>query len=117
MPEGSVAHIVQKRRHSAKRLGVVAARQLTVADVMQAFVENINHTAGHMHGADNVLEPSMFGRGVNPPSGLQLVNLPQSLEPRVIKQHPFRGFAIGHNRDERHIAVNRIMNEAFASIA
>ena len=58
----------------------------------------------------------MLGRGKNPPGGLQLVDLPQALQPGVVEYFPLAGFALGSpaGRSERDIAVDRIVAEPFA---
>jgi hypothetical protein len=48
-----------------------------------------------MHDTQNVLEPHVFGGGENPPGGLQLVDLSESLHPGVIDQFLFGGFRCG----------------------
>ena len=58
----------------------------------------------------------MLGRGKDPPGGLQLVDLPQPLEPGVVDDLLLGDLALGqpHRRGERDIAVDRIVAEAFA---
>jgi len=41
-----------------------------------------------MHRAHDVLKARVFGRGKYPPGGLQLMDLPQPLDPRVIDDLP-----------------------------
>ena len=69
-----------------------------------------------MHRAEHVLKPRVFGRGEDPPGGLQLVNLPKPLEPGVVDQFALGDFALGQSdrRGEGDVAVDRIVAEAFA---
>ena len=63
---------------------------------------------------DDVLKPCVLGRRIDPPGCLQLVNLPQPLQPRMIEQHPFAGFARFNDRRKGDIPVNWIVTEALS---
>ena len=64
-----------------------------------------------------MLKPGVFGRWKHPPGGLQLMNLPQPLQPRMIDNLPLGNFARGKSfvRHQRHVAVERIVTEGFAA--
>ena len=70
-----------------------------------------------MHGPQNVLEARVFGRGEDPPGGLQLVNLPQPLKPGVVDDLLLGrlAFVQPYPRRERNIPVDRIMAQALTS--
>ena len=85
MAERSVADIVQQCGQSHQRLDVPAAGHVR-AGFAEAIVERGHRPARQVHGPEHVLEPRMFGRGKNPPGGLQLMNLPEPLEPGVVDQ-------------------------------
>src|SRR5437016_5547497 len=70
-----------------------------------------------MHHTKNVLEARMFGRGKNPPRGLQLMNLPQSLEPRMIDDLPLGNLAGRETfvRHQWHVTVQRVVTQGFAA--
>ena len=51
---------------------------------MQAGIESFDSLAGQVHGPEDVLEPRMFGGGENVPGGLELMDLSQALQPRVV---------------------------------
>ena len=48
-----------------------------------------------MHDAQHVLEAGMLGGGIDPPGGLQLMDLPQPLDPGMVDDLAFRDFALG----------------------
>ena len=56
----------------------------------------------------------MFGCWINPPSGLQLVDLPQPLQPGTVQQLPFGRFAVVHHRDKRDVTVDWVKTEALS---
>ena len=64
-----------------------------------------------MHDAQHVLETGVFRRGKDPPCGLQLVDLPQPLYPRMIDDLAFRHFAIdgAAGAGEGDVAVDGIV--------
>jgi hypothetical protein len=68
-----------------------------------------------MHDSEHVLKTHVFGRRKDPPGGLQLVNLSQPLYPWMINQFLFGCFTGGQTLagDERDIAVNGIVGQAF----
>src|SRR3954470_24144248 len=69
-----------------------------------------------MHRADHVLKACVFSRGKDPPGRLQLMDLPQPLHPGVIDDLPLGNFALGQPsvRDERYVAVHRVVAEILA---
>ena len=46
--------------------------------------------AGHVHGAQGMDEAGVLGGGIDPPGALQLINVPQALDPWRIDQILFR---------------------------
>ena len=115
MPERPVPHVVQQGGQPHERLDVAPAGHVG-ADLAQALVERGDRPAGQVHRPQHVLKPRMLGRGKDPPGGLQLVNLPQPLEPRVVDDLPLGDFALrqARRRGEGDVAVDRIVAEAFA---
>jgi hypothetical protein len=55
----------------------------------------------------------MLGRRVDPPGGLQLMDLPQPLDPGVIDDLPLRDLTVprGRTGDKRYVPVDRIVAE------
>jgi hypothetical protein len=47
-----------------------------------------------MHYAENMLKTGVFGGRKDPPSGLQLVDLPQPLNPRMVDDIPLADFGL-----------------------
>ena len=113
--ERAVAHVVQQGGQPHQRLDVAAAGHVG-ADLAQALVERGDGPAGQVHRPEHVLEPRVLGRGKDPPGGLQLVNLPQPLQPGMVDD-----LLLGHlarrqprRRGERDVAVDRIVAQALA---
>ena len=63
----------------------------------------------------DVLEAGVLGRGIDPPGGLQLVDLPQPLHPGVVDDPLLGDFALGQprRRGEGDIAVDGVVAQAF----
>ena len=97
MSERPVAHVVQQGGQPHERLDVAAAGHVG-ADLAQALVEHGHRPAGQVHRPQHVLEPRVFGRGKDPPGGLQLVNLPQPLEPGMVDDLLLGDLALGQSR-------------------
>ena len=106
MAERPVADVVQQAGHAEQRLDIASARHVR-ADLAQALVECRGGPAGQMHHAQHVLEARMFGRRINPPGGLQLMDLPQPLDPGMIDDLPFGDFALGQARHWRRRGYSR----------
>lgn len=68
-----------------------------------------------MHHTQHMLEPHVFSRRKHPPGCLQLVNLSQTLHPRMINQFLLRRLTRRQalTGDERDVAVNGIVRQAF----
>ena len=64
-----------------------------------------------MHRPEDVLESRMLGRRKDPPGGLQLMNLPHPLDPRMIDDFLLGDFARGKARagNKRNVSVNWIV--------
>ena len=115
MAERPVADVVQQGGHPHQRFDVAAAGHVGT-DLAEALVERGDRPARQVHCPEHVLEARMFGRGKDPPGGLQLVNLPQPLKPGVVDQFAFGHFPYrqARRRGEGNVAVDRIVAEAFA---
>ncbi len=113
--ERPVADVVQQGGQPHQRLDVAAAGHVG-ADLAEAVVERGDRPARQVHRPQHVLKPRMLGRGKDPPGGLQLVNLPQPLDPGVVDQFPFGDFPRRQTRrrGEGDVSVDRIVAEAFA---
>ena len=89
MAEGPVPHVVQEGRHPHERFDVAAAGRVR-ADLPQAVVGRLDHAACQVHRPQDVLKAGVLGRGIDPPGGLQLVDLAEPLDPGVIDDRLFR---------------------------
>lgn len=112
--ERAVTHIVEQGGGAGEAFHVTPAGDVALAGFAETLVEGSNGPARHVHRTNDVLEAGVLGGGVDPPGGLQLVDLPHPLDPGMIKQPPLGGFALRDDRNERNIAVNRVVTEAFA---
>ena len=99
VPERSVPDVVQQAGHAQQRFHVAAAGRVR-ADFPQAVVQHRHRPAGQVHGPHDVLEPGVFGTGIDPPGGLQLVDVPQPLDPRMVDDLPLGGLALPRRRAE-----------------
>ena len=116
MAERSVPHVVQQAGHAEQRFDIASAGHVG-ADLAQAVVQCGGRPAGQVHHAQDVLEARVFGRWINPPGGLQLMDLPQPLDPGMVDDLPFGDFALGQPDvgHERYIAVNGVVAEVFTT--
>ena len=85
MAERPVADIVQQGGHPHQRLDIAPAGHVG-AGFAKAFVQRGHRPACQVHRPKHVLKPRMLGRRKDPPCGLQLMNLPQPLKPRMVDQ-------------------------------
>ena len=110
--ERPVAHVVQQARHPQQRLDIAAAGGVG-ARLLQAGIESLGGPAGQVHDPDHVRKPRVLGRGIDPPGGLQLVNVPQPLHPRIVDDLPLGDLARRESsaRRERDVAVDRVVGE------
>ena len=119
MAERPVAHVVQQGGQPHERLDVAPAGHVG-ANVVEAVEQRRDRPAGQVHRPQHVLEPRVLGRGKDPPGRLQLVNLPQPLQPGVVDNlllgdlvaRAVRSWS-GNRGCKRDIAVDRIVAEAF----
>ena len=113
MPERAVAHVVQQGGQAHQRLDVAAAGHVG-ADLLEALEQRRHRAAGQVHGPQHVLEAGVLGRGKDPPGGLQLVDLPQPLQPGVIDDLLLGDLALGQPapRGEGDVAVDGVVAEA-----
>ena len=114
VPERPVSHVVQQRRQPDEAFDIRSRRHVR-ARRRQRFVPAFDGDRRQVHRAQDMLEPHVLGRREDPPRGLQLVDVPQPLHPRMIDQRLFGHFARGQRvlRDERDVAVNRIVRQTF----
>ena len=91
--ERAVSDVVQERRDAQQRLDATRRRNRTVAlgqlrifveDAVKTLAQRLPNSPGQARRPQDVLETRMLGGRVNEPSGLQLVNLAQSLRPRGV---------------------------------
>ena len=94
MPERPVPHVVQQGGHAHQRLDVGAAGQVG-ADLAEAVPEDGHRPAGQVHRPEGVLKSRVLGGGIDPPGGLQLVDLPQPLHPGVVEDPLLGDLALG----------------------
>jgi hypothetical protein len=68
-----------------------------------------------MHGPEDMLKPHMLCRRENPPGGLELMDVPEPLDPGVVYDFLFRYFLIRDPRfgSEGDIPMNRVMSQTF----
>ena len=98
--EGTVSHVVQQSGQAHQRFDVAPAGHVG-ADLPQALVKLPDRAAGQVHGPQHVLEARVLGRGEDPPGRLQLVDLPQPLDPGVVDDLLFRHLPLRHARPGR----------------
>ena len=93
VPERAVADVVQQAGQPQQRFDIAAAGHVGAfpPDCRTA----LGRPAGQVHDAHYVLKAGMLGRGKDPPGGLQLVNLPQPLDPGMIDDLAFGDLAAG----------------------
>jgi hypothetical protein len=63
-----------------------------------------------------MLEPRMLRRRKNPPGGLQLMDLTQTLQPWMVDQLSLASLASSASRRKGYVAVQRIVSETFVGI-
>ena len=81
--ERTVPDVVQQARHSHQRFDVAATGNVGT-DFTKAVVQAVDGSAGQVHDSHDVLEPGVLGRREDPPGGLQLMDLPHPLHPRMV---------------------------------
>ena len=116
MPKRAVADIVQQAGQPQQTFDVTPAGHIG-ANLFQTVVQRRRSSAGQVHDAQYVLKPGVFGRGENPPRGLQLMDLPQPLQPRMIDDLPLGNFASRESlvRHQRHVTMQRIVTQGFTA--
>ena len=100
VPERPVAHVVQQGGQAHERLDVAAAGHVR-AHLVEALEQDGHRPAGQVHGPQDVLEAGVLGRGIDPPGGLQLVDLPQPLDPGVVDDPLLGDLALRQARPAR----------------
>ncbi len=83
--EGPVTDVMQEGR-DAEELFHVGLRGDIGEDLGQGRVEMAREAARDMHDAERVLEPAVLSGGVHPASTLQLVDVPETLNPGRVNQ-------------------------------
>ena len=81
--ERSVSHVVQQASHSHHAIDIGLGRNAGI-DRLQRLVELLDGSACDVHHPQNVLEATVLGTWKNPPSGLELADLPHPLYPGMI---------------------------------
>ena len=116
MAERAMADVVQQAGHPQQRFDIAPAGDVG-ADIAQAVVELGDGPAGQVHHPQHVLEAGVLGGGIDPPGGLQLMDLPQPLHPGMVDDLPFRDFSLGQSGigDEGDIAMHGVMGQVFAA--
>ena len=116
MAERAMANVVQQAGQSHQRFDISAAGHVG-ANFLQAVIQPRDGPARQMHDAHHMLKPRMLGGGKDPPGGLQLMNLPHPLDPRMIDDLPLGRLARRQSAagDERDVAVDRIEAQAFTA--
>ncbi len=74
--------------------------------------------AGQVHHTQNVLKARMLCGWKNPPSSLQLANLPHALNPSVIDDVPLANFRRGSTVrcHKTYVAMDRVMAQILAEV-
>lgn len=113
MTEGAMSHIMEQGGDSEQGFDVGECR-----DVPDCPGEGGIHVPGvlpgEVHGAQYVLEPAVFRRGIDPSRALQLIDIPKTLDPRRIDEIFFRGFVrVGRRigNGEVNVVVDRVSNQ------
>ena len=116
MPKRTMPDIVQQRRHADQTFDVRSRRHVRT-NAGQRFVPVIHRLRREMHRSKDMLKPHVLGRRKHKPGGLQLVNVTESLNPRVVddlllSDLPLRQVVAGNKRD---VSVNWIVAETFGN--
>ena len=112
-PNGPCPTSCKRAAIRTQRLDVAAAGHVR-AGLPQAVVGRLDHAAGQVHRPQDVLKAGVLGRRVDPPGGLQLVDLAEPLDPGMIDDRLLRDLSLGQplRRGERDISVDDIVAEA-----
>ena len=116
MPERTVAHVVEQSGHAHEGFDITSAGQVG-ADFPEARVEPLDRLSGQVHRPEDVLEPGVLRRRVDPPGGLQLVDLPEPLDPGMVDDLLLCYLAFRNPRrsGEPDVPVNRVMTQVLMS--
>ena len=110
MAKGAVSDVVHKRGDTEKFFDIV--RRWDILDrFLEKRIQMACKAACHMHGAERVDEAGVFRRGVDPAGALELIDVPEALDPGGVDQilfRPFVGVRNGEGYGEGDILVNRI---------
>ena len=113
MTEGSMADVMDERGDTKEFLDVVG-RRCVGSHPSQKRIQVPREAAGHMHGTDGMHEARMFGGGIHPTGALELINLPEALDPGGIDQilfGPLVWIRLTRGDGEGHVLVNGIRDE------
>src|SRR5215510_15147410 len=67
--------------------------------------------ARHVHGAKRMLKAAMFGRGIDPPGALQLINVAQSLHPWGVNERFFGYLRFVERFGELNVTVDGVRDQ------
>lgn len=95
--ERSVADVMEQPRHANEAFDVGPRRHVGTG-IAEGIVPGIDHAGCQVHDTERMLKPHVLGRGEDPPGGLQLVDVPQPLHPRVVNHFLLGGLAGGEAR-------------------
>ncbi len=110
--KGAMADVVYESRHAEKFFDVVGRRHIR-CHLLQKRIEVPRELPCHVHGANRMDEPGMFGGWIDPAGTLKLIDIPKSLHPWRIDQvflRQFVRFCLAVGNGEGHVLVNRIGN-------
>ena len=110
MAERAVADVVHERRDAEKFFDIVRRGNL-LDRFFEKRIEMPCKAACHVHGAERVDEAGVFRRGVDPSGALELIDIPEALDPGGVDQvffSPFVWVRNGERHGEGDVLVDRI---------
>ena len=91
MAKGAMADVVHERRDAEKFFDIVGRRHIRCR-FLQKRIEVPCEAACHVHGAERVDEAGVFRGGIDPAGALELIDVPEALDPGRVDQVLFRPF-------------------------
>ncbi len=117
MPERPVADIVEQGSKAQQAFDVGPRRNLfSAARLAERRIQMSSRSTGQVHRAQHVLKARMFGRGIDPPGALQLMNLAEPLHPGMIDEGLLGDLARITSGRKRDVAVHRVAEQTLAVI-